>query len=134
MGSAPVRWVAMLMLGISVAAFVGRGGPAPALAAEEAVDSLWALRFTTGPGWRTEVDPSAQVGFSAHSRNLARLRAEGRILVGGRYGEVGLMVIRAGSAADVEAMLVPDSAVAAGVFKAEVSPWRTIYEGTVPRR
>lgn len=100
----------------------------------QSVDSLWALRFTTGPGWRADVAPGAQVGFAAHSRNLARLRGEGRILMGGRFADVGLMVIRAGSEGEVRRMLAPDSAVAAGVFQAAIDPWRTIYEGAVPRR
>jgi hypothetical protein len=30
-------------------------------------------------------------------------------------------------------MLVPDSSVVGGTFKVDVSPWSTIYEGTITR-
>lgn len=127
-------WLGLLVAGTLLGAGVSRSGTTSALSAQQAVDSLWAVRFTTGPGWQAEIAPGAQVGFASHSRNLTRLRNEGRILMGGRYGEVGLILIRAASAAEVHTMLAPDSSVAAGVFKADVSAWRTIYDGAVPRR
>lgn len=127
-------WSVPLLLGALLLVAAEYEAARPPLAAQQAIDSLWALSFTTGPGWQAGQTPGVQVGFGSHSRNLARLRSAGRILVGGRYGEVGLMLVRAGSEGEVRAMLEPDSAVAAGVFQAAITPWRTIYEGTVPRR
>jgi len=120
--------VPVLLLATAPAAGTIRQGP------PQAADSLWALSFTTGPGWQVDRAPGEQTGFAAHSRNLSRLRTEGRILMGGRYGAVGLMLVRAGSEAEVRQLLAADSAVAAGVFKAEINVWRTVYDGSVPRR
>lgn len=121
--------VAVLLLPLA-----GPPGSARVPAARQAADSLWALSFTTGPGWRAELAPGAQDGFGSHSRNLGRLRAEGRILVGGRFAEWGLMLVRAGSEAEVRRMLEPDSSLAAGTFRVVIAPWRTVYPGTVPAR
>jgi len=126
--------VASLTGGLLAGAGLGdRIGMAGAATTQRA-DSLWALSFTTGPGWRPEIPPAQQAGFGSHSRNLARLRADGRILMGGRYGAVGLMLLRAAGAEEVRAWLAPDSAVAQGVFTAEIVPWRTVYDGVVPRQ
>lgn len=120
--------VPVLLLATAPAAeMTGSGTP-------QAADSLWALSFTTGSAWRADRAPGDQAGFAAHSRNLSRLRTEGRILMGGRYGTVGLMLVRAGSEAEVRQLLAADSAVAAGVFHAEITVWRTVYDGNVPRR
>lgn len=97
-------------------------------------DPLFAVTFTTGPAWQADKAPGAQPGFQAHSGNLARLRQEGRILMGGRFGAYGLMLIRARDSAEVRGLFSPDSASALGVFRLEIQSWRTVYEGTVPAR
>jgi len=112
----------------------GPPGSSGAPVARQAADSLWALSFTTGPGWQQDLAPGAQDGFGSHSRNLARLRATGRILVGGRFAEFGLMLVRAASESEVRRMLEPDSSLAAGTFRVAIAPWRTVYPGTVPAR
>jgi hypothetical protein len=105
----------------------GRQGAPPA-------DSLYALVFTRGPAWDGERTVGQQPGMREHSANLNRLRAEERIVLGGRFGDYGLILLRVRDRQEAMGLLAPDSATARGVFRAELSPWYTIYDGSVSRR
>ena len=102
-------------------------------ASRQARDRTFALVFTTGPGWDTSRSPGEQAQFGSHSNNLRRLRDAGVLVAGGRFSQYGLILVRAPSVDSARAMLVPDSSIAVGTFKVEVSPWSTIYEGTITR-
>lgn len=101
---------------------------------EQAADSLYAMVFTRGPAWDESRAPGEQLFFREHSQNLARLRREQRILMGGRFGDAGLVLIRARDRAHGDSLFAADSTIARGVFRADLHPWRTIYEGQVPAR
>jgi hypothetical protein len=101
---------------------------------EPAADSLYALVFTRGPAWDDGKSVGQQSGMREHSANLNRLRAEERIVLGGRFGDYGLILLRVRDRRDAMGLLAPDSATARGVFQAELSPWYTIYDGSVSRR
>ena len=58
---------------------------------------LFAVRFTTGPNWDETRPANEQEHFRDHSANLSQLRKQGRIVLGARYGEVGLVVLKARS-------------------------------------
>jgi SnoaL-like domain len=90
----------------------------------------FAVEFRTGPSWETEKPAQEQKHFADHSANLRKLRGDGRIVVGGRYGDVGLVLLRATSENEARA-LVADAAVRDGVFVVAVSPWRTFMNGSV---
>jgi uncharacterized protein YciI len=90
---------------------------------------LFAIVFRTGPAWDKARPPAQQSFMKEHSQNLAALRKAEKIALGGRFGELGLVVVRAADLAEARAMLDGDPAVAAGVFQADVQPWSTIYEG-----
>jgi hypothetical protein len=96
-------------------------------------DRTIALVFTTGSSWEGAKAPNAQAQFGSHSANLRRLKDAGVIVAGGRFGAYGLILVRAPTADSARAMLVPDSSLVVGTFKVEVSPWSTIYEGTITR-
>jgi uncharacterized protein YciI len=91
----------------------------------------FAVEFRTGPGWDKAKPPNQQKHFSDHSANLRKLRQEGRIVLGGRYGEVGLVLLRATSEEDARALIGADPSIAAGVFVVAVSPWSTFMGGSV---
>jgi uncharacterized protein YciI len=95
--------------------------------------ALFAILFRPGPGWDGAKPPQQQVGFAGHSKNLAALRAEGRIVLGGRYGDVGLIVVEAADEAEVRVWLARDPTLPAKVFTADVKRWATIYDGCVAR-
>ena len=102
-------------------------------ASPQSQDRTIALVFTTGPGWDASKAPGAQAQFGSHSNNLRRLREAGLIVAGGRFGPYGLILVRAPNVDSARGMLVPDSSIVVGTFKVDVSPWSTIYEGTITR-
>lgn len=101
-------------------------------AAQEPLSTV-ALMFTTGPGWDTTKSPGNQAHFATHSANLQRLRQAGVIVAGGRFGQYGLILVRAPNVDSARAMLRPDSSIAVGTFAVQVARWATIYEGSVTR-
>jgi uncharacterized protein YciI len=90
---------------------------------------VFAVVFRTGPAWEAARPPAEQVGFKDHSANIARLKAEGRLLIGGRFSDAGLLLVRAASREEAQSLLDRDPTVASGVFKAEVHPWSTFAAG-----
>jgi hypothetical protein len=99
----------------------------------QAASPLFALLFTTGPGWNAALPPAEQRFFQEHSANLRRLREAGIIVTGGRFGEYGLMLVRAPTLDSANALLRPDSSLRAGTFKVAVNRWSTVYDGAVSR-
>lgn len=115
--------LASALVGLCVAAPVPPG-PTQAL-------PTFAVTLTTGPAWLSDRAPNDQPHMRGHSANLRRLRADGHVLVGGRYGPFGLMLIGASDSATVARMFLPDSAVQTGVFDIRIDRWRTFYDGCV---
>jgi uncharacterized protein YciI len=95
---------------------------------------LFVMMYTTGPGWDPALPPAQQPHFAQHSANLTRLRQDGRIVMGGRFGQWGLILVRAADEASAQALFAADSALVAGTFRGELQRWSTIYEGSVTRR
>jgi len=91
--------------------------------------TLFAIVFRTGPAWDAAKPAGQQAFMKEHSQNLGSLHKADKIALGGRFGEFGLVVVRAADMAEARAMLLGDPAVANGVFQADVHPWSTIYEG-----
>jgi uncharacterized protein YciI len=103
-------------------------------AAAQAPDSasLFAVTFTTGPSWDQTKSAGEQQYMREHSRNLFRLRDEGRIAMGSRFGEYGLIVVRAASLDAARALFGTDPAVANGVFTMQIDAWLTLFDGCIP--
>ncbi len=107
-------------------------GLAPLLPAQQPVapPNLFALRLTKGPAWDESKGPNEQAGMREHSANIGRMRREGALVLGARFGEVGLLVLRVPDEAAVQAQLAPDPAVAGGVFKMQVDVFAPFAHGT----
>jgi hypothetical protein len=118
-----IPWAVALALALPVLA---RQDSEPPVAAR-----LFAVVFRTGPAWDVSKPPGEQLHFKDHSRNIAALKAEGRLALGGRFGDLGLLLVRAATQQEAESLLARDASVAAGVFTAEVHPWSTFAEGCV---
>lgn len=116
----------------AVLALLPAGGAAQS-ASPAPAPRLFAVVFRTGPAWDKALFPPQQKHFKEHSQNLARLRSEGRMKVGGRFGEWGLILIEAQDEAEARAQIDRDASVAAGVFSAEVHAWSTFAPGCVER-
>jgi hypothetical protein len=94
---------------------------------------LFALVLTTGPAWQPDKPPNEQRFFREHSQHLFALRKEGKIEAGGRFGPYGLILLKAATLDEARAMLALDPSIENHVFKAELYPWSTIFDGTIQR-
>ncbi len=92
---------------------------------------FFAVEFRTGPKWDSSRPPNEQAHFQDHSSNLQRLRKEGRILLGGRYTDRGLLILTGDSEEDVRRLFAADPSVANGVFVFDVWEFRPFYPGCV---
>lgn len=103
--------------------------------AQRAPDTFVVL-FRVGPAWDPAKPPSEQRHFAAHSANIAALKKEDRLVLGGRFSDVGLVLIRAADEEEARALIQRDPSVAEGTFKFEIHPWSTFSAGCLeaPRR
>lgn len=90
---------------------------------------LFAVVFRTGPAWDAAKPPGEQLHFKDHSANIGRLKTEGRLVVGGRFSDMGLILVKAATKEEAQSLVDRDPSVAGGVFKAEVHPWSTFAAG-----
>jgi ketosteroid isomerase-like protein len=90
---------------------------------------LYAVRLTKGPAWDEAKSPNDQAGMREHSANIERLRREGTLVLGARFGELGLLVLRVPDTVAVQAQLAPDPAIAGGVFKTQVDVFSPFAHG-----
>ena len=94
------------------------------------VAKLFAIHFTTGPAWDNAKPANEQKFFTEHSANLARLRSAGVLVIGARYGDKGLIIVRASSVSTALAHLAGDPSIAGGVFKVTVDEFTPFYHGS----
>ena len=95
---------------------------------DQARGSLFVVHFSTGPSWDQSKPPGDQDGFSEHSANLRQLRTEGTILFGARYGEFGMIIVRASSLEAANELIESDPGVQSGIFVFTVVPINVFYE------
>ena len=96
-----------------------------------AAGKLYAVVVRTGPTWDAAKPFASQLHFKEHSANIRRLGAEGALALGGRFGELGLLIVRAGSEAEARALFDADPSIKAGTFGIEVHEWRSFAPGCV---
>jgi uncharacterized protein YciI len=95
--------------------------------------ALFLVTFSLGPNWVQDKAPPEQVGFREHGQNLGRLRKEEKIVLGARYADKGMIVLRAESLEAVQAEMAADPGVVAGLFTFEAHPLQTFYDGCLER-
>jgi uncharacterized protein YciI len=113
-------WLAALALAL----------PAFAIAAETAPTTpspLFVVHFETGPSWNKSLAPSDQPGFREHSANLNRLRKEGTIVFGARYGDLGMIFLKADTLDAAKVLMEADPGVRSGIFSYRIAPLRVFY-------
>ena len=93
------------------------------------LDALFIVTFSTGPAWAKDKPPAEQPAFQEHGANLQRLRREGRVPLGGRYADKGMIVARFADEAAARRELSADPGVKAGTFTFEVAELRPFFEG-----
>jgi uncharacterized protein YciI len=123
-----------------ITAAIGLGAAAPDAAAQAGLAAptqapyegpTFAVELRTGAKWDAAKPPQDQALFREHSAHLRRLREEGRLLIGARYGEKGLLIVRAEDEAAARQKIEQDPAIAAQVFAYELHPFAVFYSGCV---
>ncbi len=96
-------------------------------------DSLYIVTYTTGPSWDMTKPPNDQPFFKEHSANLSKLRKDGVIKAGARYGDKGIIFIAAESLHAAKEIVFADQAVVSKLFNAEVQKLNIFYDGCIER-
>ena len=97
----------------------------------QAAGRLYAVEFKVGPQWVTAKAAHEQAYFREHSSNLGRLREQGSLVLGARYGEKGFVVLSAESEGAARAMVEQDPSVRHGTFAYELHEFSVFYGGAV---
>ena len=98
-----------------------------ATAAAQTSPPLFVVHFETGPAWNKTVAPFEQPSFREHSANLNQLRKEGAIVFGARYGDLGMIFLKAETLEVATALLDTDPGVRSGLFAYRIAPLRVFY-------
>lgn len=96
-------------------------------------DSLYIVTYVTGSLWDTTKQAYEQPYFKDHSANLAKLRKEGVITAGARYGDKGIIFIKAKSMVVARDLILTDLAVINKLFNAEIQKLSVFYEGCIEK-
>jgi uncharacterized protein YciI len=110
-------WLAVLALVVAAGTTAAQALPAP----------LFVVHFETGPNWNKSLAPSDQPSFREHSANLNRLRKEGTIVFGARYGDLGMIFLKADTLDAAKALMQADPGVQSGIFSYRIAPLRVFY-------
>lgn len=94
-----------------------------------AATPLFALELRTGPAWDTQKKTHEQAHFREHSAHLKRLRDEGRLVMGARLAERGLLVLAAASEEQARGWVEQDPAVQHKTFVYEMHALQVFYPG-----
>jgi len=89
------------------------------------------VQYTTGYGWDQQKKPGDQMFFKDHSALMQKLRKEGTTLIGGRYADIGLLIMKAVSLDDLKTTLAVDPSVEHGTMKFEVHPLSIFFGGCI---
>jgi uncharacterized protein YciI len=110
-------WLAVLALVVAAGTTAAQAPPAP----------LFVVHFETGPNWNKSLAPSDQPSFREHSANLNRLRKEGTIVFGARYGDLGMIFLKADTLDAAKALMQADPGVQSGIFSYRIAPLQVFY-------
>lgn len=87
-----MRLPALMIIALAVFVSTVKAMPDSATIAD---DSLYVVLYTLGPNWDTTKQTHEQTGFRAHSSRLRDLRAAKILVMGARYSDTGMIVIKA---------------------------------------
>lgn len=90
------------------------------------------VHLETGEKWDSSLQPAEQTQFKEHTANMNRLRKQGTILFGARYGEFGLLILEGESLSSAIEILEADPGVMAGIFKFRIEPISIFYPWKTP--
>ena len=97
-------------------------------------NNLYVIELKTGPAWDASKPAHEQASFREHSANLKLLRDQGKLVLGARYADKGLIVVESPTEAEARAMFDQDASIAKGVFVYTLFEFNVFYGGTVATR
>lgn len=100
-------------------------------AGDESSRSWFAVEIVTGPNWDPNLSAYEQAFFKEHSTHLQQLRADGHIVMGTRFSDIGLLVFHSASIDAINKLMVADPSMQAGTFSYEVHAMNVFYPGFV---
>ncbi len=121
----------ILSVFVSLAGFVPVHAQTAALPAANPAGQLFAVEIKTGPAWDASKPPQDQAHFREHSAHLRQLREQGMLVMGARYADKGLVILRAASQAEARSLMQADPSMQAQVFSFELHEFRVFYGGSV---
>ena len=99
--------------------------------AQDSPQRWFIVHLTLGAAWDKSKPPAQQPGFTEHSANLRALREAGRLAMGARYADKGLLVVRAVDADEARSLFAADPMVTGNLFALQVDELRVFYPGAV---
>jgi hypothetical protein len=105
--------------------------PAPSVQATPSTQRLFAVEITTGAKWDATKPPGQQAFMKEHSLYLKKLRDEGAISMGARYGDKGFIVLKAQDESEARALIASDPSMQKETFKFTLHEMRVFYPGQV---
>lgn len=91
--------------------------------------SQFVALYTVGNLWDKDVEPQNQPYFKEHSAFLSKLRKEETIILGARFSDTGMIVLKAADLESAKALLHQDVAIQNELFTVEVHPFYPFYKG-----
>ncbi|MEM7485910.1 MAG: hypothetical protein AAF348_11945 [Bacteroidota bacterium] len=87
--------------------------------------------YTLGDSWDMEKQPEEQSYFKEHSAFLSKLRKEKKILIGARYSDTGMLVLKAKDLEAIKELLHQDIAIQNKLFNLIIHPFSPFYKGCI---
>lgn len=100
-------------------------------AQQEGTSQLFIVHFSLGPVWDHTMQPHEQQYYKEHSANLKRLREEGMLVIGARYADKGMLLLKAENEEAARSEIAKDPAVKNGIFTAEIHLFSPFYYGCI---
>ena len=125
----------VLVLGLSGVPLANTFAQTPATVAPTAPQGkLYVVEIKTGPQWDANKPAHEQSKFREHSANLKAIRDQGRLVLGARYADKGLIVVESATEQEARALFEQDPSIAEGIFAYTIFEFNVFYSGTVNTR
>jgi len=114
-----------LFLAITLTVFANPSFSQDSAATDEI--NYFVVLYTTGENWVQGKEFQEQLYSSDHSKHLGELMKTGKVSIGGRYSDTGLLLIKAKDESIAQKLITSDPSIEHGIFKAEIHPFEPFY-------
>ncbi|MGZ5244994.1 MAG: YciI family protein [Bacteroidia bacterium] len=89
------------------------------------------MLYTIGENWDTTKEAYEQNYFKEHSSHLAELRNKGKISIGGRFSDTGMLLLNASDLNEAKNLIEKDIAIQNKLFTVEIFYFDAFYKGCI---